>query len=393
MNQAPARRGARSVSGCAPRAWPWSRWSRPVSCRGLWCPWLGCPWLRCPWLQGAPSQALVNPVEPWLDPEDVPQPSGMSPIARGSGARDHRGIAEAPDPGSRPPPEAWPLDGARARTRPGEARLGRAGPRLTRAGLGTTVRAGRSTAPAAPLGGRWRSLAAQPRQPGPRRRVRCALARHRDRRHMGAHRFRSAHGGERRGGAAPISWLWLLIPMEGESSNILSCAVSDRRGIRCSIAPGPAPRGRPDRRQLAPRRLHRLHRLAHLPRRGHRDHDLAQRRRFGDARSSRRTSSLSSVATATSGDDAVLVAQGGRRRPPRHRRDRPPGRDAAPDGRRAATRRRGRPAPGGRSSSSSGRGGSAWYATSSPSAKPGPWPRSGPRWRPTSTTPCSRRWR
>ena len=76
---------------------------------------------------------------------------------------------------------------------------------------------------------------------------------------------------------------WMLIPLEGESENIYSRVVSDRRGIRTVAA------------ILIPlliavqfitsslqHRIHRVPRLADLPGRRRGDPHLAQRRRVGE---------------------------------------------------------------------------------------------------------------
>ena len=191
----------------------------------------------------------------------------------------------------------------------------------------------------------------------------------------------------------PYALAWLLIPMRGEDTSIFHRAVNDRGGIRLLIALVPRAHRRADRRELPAPRLPRAHRLAHRPGRRHRRADLAQRRRVRTHLPPRRHRP-----PRRPGHRGARPAR--RRHPCRVRRARRPGRCGAPrhgpplhHGGHPAPGRRGRARHGGGGRSSSARGGSAWYATSSPSARPAPWPRSGRRWRPTCTTRCSRRWR
>ncbi len=156
----------------------------------------------------------------------------MSPIVSGDPARDHLGIAEAPGPDSRPPPEG----GRPTAPRP---------PAL-----------GRCPDPVAPWhsgwdsGPPWRSHRHH-RLHDHHRRWR-SLRRSPDNRVIGGvcGALSASTGIDvtwlRIGfvlltvlsgvGVLPYFVLWLVIPLEGESTNILSRAVTDRRGIRLLIA-------------------------------------------------------------------------------------------------------------------------------------------------------------
>jgi signal transduction histidine kinase len=213
----------------------------------------------------------------------------MSLIAQGRQRRDHRGIEEAPDPGTRPLTDGGrPTDQSRPAPPPGVATNGSAAANGAGAGAGPAVGAGAgagaetspgdaSPPPWSPLGavfgngrrrnahwgeGHW-SHSHGPRRRGPwsdaddghhhhvGRKLR-GLRRSPDNRVLGG-----VCGGISRATGIDAMWVrigfvlvavasgvmvlayplaWLLIPMEGQTDNIYSRAVSDRRGIRTVAA-------------------------------------------------------------------------------------------------------------------------------------------------------------
>ena len=211
----------------------------------------------------------------------------MSLIAQGRQRRDHRGIEEAPDPGTRPLTDGGrPTDPARSAPAPGSAGNGTgngaeqgAGPA---SGAGAESGPGGSSPPpwgarGAAFGngrrrnaywgeGHWSHPRGHPRRRGPwsdgddghdghhhhlGRRLR-SLRRSPENRVLGG-----VCGGISKTTGIDAMWVrigfvlvavasgvmvlayplaWLLIPMEGQSDNIASRAVGDRRGIRTVAA-------------------------------------------------------------------------------------------------------------------------------------------------------------
>ena len=168
----------------------------------------------------------VNPATPWCDPEGPPDRSGMSLIAGVLDPRDHRGIENGPDPGPRPrtdegrPSEPW-----------------------TDAGSWTPD--GEWRGDAWGWHGRWHHH----RRRGAR--LRC-MRRTPDNRVLGG-----VAGGVSKATGIDVMWIrigfvlltimsgvmvlgyalaWLLIPMEGATTNIATRAMGDRRGLRLVMA-------------------------------------------------------------------------------------------------------------------------------------------------------------
>jgi signal transduction histidine kinase len=169
----------------------------------------------------------------------------MSLMAAVAMPRDHRGIAEAPDPGTRPLP-----DGGRPtevpRVAPGQPPTGNGG---SNGANGQWSRHGRPWAHR--YGPPWSDMRHRHDHHHLGRRLRC-LRRSPDNRVLGG-----VCGGISRASGIDATWVrigfvllaiatgvavfvyamaWLLIPMEGETSNIYSRAINDRRGIRLIAA-------------------------------------------------------------------------------------------------------------------------------------------------------------
>jgi signal transduction histidine kinase len=168
----------------------------------------------------------------------------MSLMAAVAMSRDHRGIAEAPDPGTRPLP-----DGGRPTEVPQVA------PGQQPGGNGRSNGANgqwsRQGGPWAHRYGPWSGTRHRHDHHHVGRRLRC-LRRSPDNRVLGG-----VCGGISRACGIDATWVrigfvllaiatgvavlvyamaWLMIPMEGETSNIYSRAINDRRGIRLIAA-------------------------------------------------------------------------------------------------------------------------------------------------------------
>ncbi len=191
----------------------------------------------------------------------------------------------------------------------------------------------------------------------------------------------------------PYALAWLLIPMRGEDTSIFHRAVNDRGGIRLLIALIPVLIVV----QIVVSSLH----LGFLGLIGWPTvlavgiGVLIWRNAGESERTFLHDDIVPLVAQDTAGHGRRVVVirvlfgrarRSGRCGPSRHG---PP----LHHGGHPATGRRGGARHGCGRRSSSAPGGSASSATSSPSARPAPWPRSGRRWRLTYTTRCSRRLR
>jgi signal transduction histidine kinase len=181
-------------------------------------------------------EPAVNPATPWSDPEGVPDRSGMSLMAAASGPWDHRGIAESPDPGTRPLADGG---GPTELSRDAPRRCGPPGAGWSWSDGGWAHHdgawAGRRDHHRHHVGRKLKSLRRSP-----------------DNRVLGG-----VCGAVSRATGIDATWVrigfvllavmsgvmvfvyamaWLLIPMEGESSNIASRAVADRHGLRVVAA-------------------------------------------------------------------------------------------------------------------------------------------------------------
>jgi signal transduction histidine kinase len=168
----------------------------------------------------------------------------MSLMAAVAMPRDHRGIAEAPDPGTRPLPDGG---------RPTEVPQGAPAQQPVGNGPsnGTNAQWSRHGGPWAHRYGPWSNVRHRHDHHHVGRRLRC-LRRSPDNRVLGG-----VCGGISRASGIDATWVrigfvllaiatgvavfvyamaWLLIPMEGETSNIYSRAINDRRGIRLIAA-------------------------------------------------------------------------------------------------------------------------------------------------------------
>ncbi len=196
---------------------------------------------------------MVNPERPWSDPEGDPDPSGMTLMASPPGPRDHRGIAEAPESGSRPlpdgerPTEVLPV----APAPPGTEEAAETAD-LGRHDNGSSGDEAHAGWPGRRWGrGDWHHGHREHCPPHVGRRLRT-LRRTEDSRVLGG-----VCGAVSRATGIDVTWVrvgcvlaciasgimifvyacaWLMIPMEGQSTNIYSRAIRDRRGIRLVLA-------------------------------------------------------------------------------------------------------------------------------------------------------------